>query len=68
MYKESYYKSSTSKYKKSKIHINISNIFHLPLDMLFFYLKNDDTGPNAPTINKFLETTSGSDCANGKEI
>ena len=26
-----------------------------------FHLKNDDTVPNAPTINNFLETTSGSE-------
>ena len=24
-----------------------------------FHLKNDDTVPNSPTINKFFETTSG---------
>ena len=26
-----------------------------------FHLKNDGTVPNVPTINKFLETTSGSE-------
>ena len=26
-----------------------------------FHLKNDDTVPNAPTINNFLETNSGSE-------
>ena len=28
---------------------------------MFFTWKNDDTVPNAPTINKFLETKSGSE-------
>ena len=26
-----------------------------------FHLKNDNTVPNAPKINKFIETTSGSE-------
>ena len=26
-----------------------------------FHLKNDDTVPNEPTINKFIEMTSGSE-------
>ena len=60
MYEESFYKSSTSKYGKSNSNINISKISHLTFDMLCFHLKNDDTVPNAPTINNFVETTSGS--------
>ena len=61
MHIESCYKSSTSKYEKSNININISKISHFPFDMFFFHLKNDDTVQNAPTINKFLETASGSE-------
>ena len=61
MYVVSCYKSSTSKYKKSNSNINISKISHLPFDMLCFSLENDDTGPNAPKINKFLETNRGSE-------
>ena len=59
MYEESCYNSPTSKYKKSNSNINISKISHLPFDIFVFHLKNDDTVPNAPTINKFPETTSG---------
>ena len=62
MYVESCYKSSTSKYEKSNSNINISKISHLPFDILcVFTWKNDDTVPNAPTTNKFIETTSGSE-------
>ena len=38
MCEELYYKSSTSKYEKSNSNINISNILHLPFDMLCFSL------------------------------
>ena len=38
VYVESCYKSSTSKYDKSKMNINISTISHLPFDVLFFSL------------------------------
>ena len=60
VYVELCYKSSTSKYKKPNSNINISKIYHLPFDMLCFKLKNDNTVSNEPTINKFLEMTSGS--------
>ena len=39
MYEESCYKSSTSKYEKLNSNINISNILHLPFDMLCFLLE-----------------------------
>ena len=59
MYAKLSYKSSTSKHEKSNININISKISHLPFDMLcFFTCKNDDTVPNEPTINKFIEMNS----------
>ena len=62
MYVELCYKSSTSKYERSKSNIKISKISHLTFDMLcVFHLKNDETVPNAPTINNFLETTSVSE-------
>ena len=57
---ESSYKSSASKYEKSNSNINISKISHLPFDMFCFHLKRNDTVPNEPIINKFLETTSAS--------
>ena len=58
---KSSYNSSTSKNKKTNSNINISKISHLTFDMLcFFHLRNDYTVPKEPTINKFLETTSGS--------
>ena len=60
MHEELCCKISTSKYEKSNSNINISKILHLPFDMLcVFTWKNDDTVPNVPTINNFLETTSG---------
>ena len=58
MYVESCYNISISKYEKSKSNIKFSKISHLPFDMFCFSLKNDDTVPNAATINKFLETIS----------
>ena len=61
MYEESCYKISTSKYKKSNSNMNIYKISTYLLIFFVFRLKNDDTVPNAPTINKFLETTSGSE-------
>ena len=58
LYVESCYNISISKYEKSKGSIKISKLSHLPFDIFSFLIKNDDTVPNAPTINKFLETTS----------
>ena len=61
VYVESCYKILTSKYKKSKCNINISNISDLPFDAMCFSIEKDvdDTVPNEPTINSFLETTCG---------
>ena len=61
MYVESCHNISISKYEKSKSNIKISRISHLPFDMFFFHLKNDDTVPNAAIINNFLETISCSE-------
>ena len=61
MYVESCCKNSTSKYEKSNSNIDISRIPHLRFNMLCFHLTNDNTVPNAPKTNKFLETTSGSE-------
>ena len=59
VYVESCYKLLTSKYKKSSSNINISNISNLPLDVMcvFTWKHVDDTVPNEPAINRFLETT-----------
>ena len=61
VYVESCYKILTSKYKKSKCNINISNISDLPFDAMCLSIEKDvdDTVPNEPTINSFLETTCG---------
>ena len=48
------------KIQKSNRNINISNISDLTFDVICFPLENDDdeTVPNEPKINRFLETTS----------
>ena len=45
------------KIQKSNCNINFSNISNLPFDVMCFHLKIDvdDTVPNEPTINRFLE-------------
>ena len=48
--------------KKNQTVILIFPRYHTYLLICFvFCLKNGDTVPNAPTINKFLETASGSE-------
>ena len=46
------------KIQKIEFNINISNISDLTFDVMCFSLNNDvdDTVPNEPTINRFLET------------
>ena len=47
---------------KNQTVILIFPIYHTYLLICcVFHLKNDDTFPNSPTINKFLEMTSGSE-------
>ena len=59
VYVEFCYKILTSKYKKLNRNINISNISDLPFDVMCFSLGKyvDDTVPNEPKINRFLEKT-----------
>ena len=61
MYVGSCYKISTSKYENPKVRLIFPRYCTYLLMCCVIYLKNDDTVPNAPTINRFLETTSGSE-------
>ena len=47
------------KIQKLKCYINIYNISDLTFDIMCFSLEKyvDDTVPNEPTMNRFLETT-----------
>ena len=63
MYEELCYKSSTSKYENSNSNINISNISHLPFDMLCFLLEKMMTQcsmhwQSAGTIKQFMVKNS----------
>ena len=60
VYVKSSDKSSTSNTKNQTVILIFPRYPTYFLICCVFQLKNDDTVPNGPTINRFLETTSGS--------
>ena len=68
MYVELCYKSSTSKYKKSKSNINIFKISHLPFDMFFFTLKMTTLCQMQRQSTRNLKRLVVQKCANGLTI